>query len=234
MPAWLNLSTGPVARFVLVVLVLGLLRLAILSVWGIISAIRCAGDRNIPLRRILLETVSWLFPIRHIHKTRRWYSYASYGFHVGILVVSPFLVNHLDLMQDNLGFSWAAISKPVLDLLTILTIACGLFLLLHRIYVLGSRKLSRAMDYLLLVFILNIFISGFVAGRSWNPFPYGATMLFHSLNALLLLALIPFTKIAHCVLYPLIRLSSEIAWRFARQGGSETIQALYGPEGRKI
>jgi hypothetical protein len=54
------------------------------------------------------------------------------------------------------------------------------------------------------------------------------------LNGLLLLAVIPFTKIAHCVLYPLIRLSSEIGWRFTPHGGSQSVQSLYGPEGRKI
>jgi hypothetical protein len=90
------------------------------------------------------------------------------------------------------------------------------------------------MDYLLLVLILDIFVSGFVAGRAWNPFPYDGLMLFHSLNGLLLLALIPFTKIAHCVLYPLIRLSGEIAWRFTPQGGSRTVETLYGPEGRRL
>ncbi len=234
MPAWLTLATGPIARFVLTLLILGLLRLVVLSIWGMAAAIRRAGDRRIPYARILSETLSWLFPVRRIHQTRRLYSYASYGFHIGILLAGLFLANHLDLLRANLGFAWMAIPKPILDGLTLLTIGCGLFLLLHRIYVLSSRRLSKGMDYLLLVFILNIFLSGFLAGRGWNPIPYDRLMLFHVLNGLLLLALIPFTKVAHCVLYPLIRLSSEVAWHFTRQGGSETIHSLYGPEGRKL
>jgi len=234
MTVWLALVNGPLSRFVFGVLALGLLRLALLTLWGMLAAVRSAGDRHIPPAPALRETVSWLFPIRRIHHTRRWYSYASYGFHVGILMVSLFLANHLDLLQANLGFAWAAIAKPVLDVLTLLTIFCGGFLLFHRIYVTGSRELSKPMDYLLLVFILNIFGSGYLAGRVWNPFPYDALMLFHTLNGLLLLALIPFTKIAHCVLYPLIRLSGEIAWRFTPQGGSRAVETLYGPEGRRL
>lgn len=234
MPTWLSLTNGPLARFVFAVLVLGLLRLALLAVWGIFAAVRRAGDRRIPLAAALRETLSWLVPFRHIHKTRRLYSYASYGFHIGILIVSLFLANHLDLLQAHLGISWAAIAKPALDVLSALTILCGGFLLLHRIYSSGSRALSKPMDYLLLVFILNIFISGFVAGQPWNPIPYEGLMLFHVLNGLLLLALIPFTKIAHCVLYPLVRLSGEIAWRFIPQGGERAVQTLYGPEGRKL
>jgi nitrate reductase gamma subunit len=234
MPTWLVLANGPIARFVAVVLALGLLRLAILSVWGMIAAVRRAGDRRIPFVPALRETVSWLFPVRRIHYTRRWYSYASYGFHVGLLMASLFLANHLDLLQANFGIHWVAIPRPGLDGLALLTIACGAYLLFQRIYVAGSRALSKPMDYLLLVLILDIFVSGFVAGRAWNPFPYDGLMLFHSLNGLLLLALIPFTKIAHCVLYPLIRLSGEIAWRFTPQGGSRTVETLYGPEGRRL
>lgn len=234
MPVWLTLATGPIARFVFLILFLGLLRLVILSVWGMVSAYRNAGDRNIPFKRILVDTLSWLFPVKHIQRHRRLFSYASFGFHVGLLISSLFLANHLDLLQANLGVAWPAITKPVLNLLTLVTIACGFVLLFYRIYVLSSRKLSNAMDYLLLVFILNIFVSGFVAGQAWNPIPYEGLMFFHVLNGLLLLALIPFTKIAHCVLYPLIRLGTELAWRFTQRGGSETIQTLYGPEGRKI
>jgi hypothetical protein len=36
------------------------------------------------------------------------------------------------------------------------------------------------------------------------------------------------------VLYPLIRLGSEIAWHLAPQGGSDVIKTLYGSQGRKI
>lgn len=234
MPTWLALVNGPIARFVAAILFLGLLRLVILTVWGMIAAVRHAGDARIPYGPVLKETLGWLFPLRRISRTRRLYSYASYAFHVGLLLSSLFLANHLDLLQANLGIAWMAIAKPILDVLAALTIICGAFLLLHRIYIASSRALSKPMDYLLLVFILNIFTSGFVAGQAWNPIPYNGLMLFHTLNGLLLLVVIPFTKIAHCVLYPLIRLSSEIGWRFTPHGGSRTVQTLYGPEGRKI
>jgi hypothetical protein len=59
-------------------------------------------------------------------------------------------------------------------------------------------------------------------------------MLFHTLNGMALALLIPFTKIAHCVLFPLIRLGTEVAWHFTPQGGSETVKSLHGPQGRKI
>jgi nitrate reductase gamma subunit len=234
MPTWLILAKGPAFYFTLTVFVLGLLRLVVLTVWDIIAAIQRAGDKRLPYGQIARLTLSWLFPVNRLHRSRAIYSLASYGFHVGLLLVALFLRNHLDILQDNLGFAWWSISKPILDALTLIAVAGILILLLSRIYVIGSRHLSRAPDYLLLVLILNIFVSGFVAGRAWNPIPYDGLMLFHTLNGMALMLVSPFSKIAHCVLYPFIRFGSEAAWRFTPQGGRKVVETLHGPEGRKV
>ena len=234
MPTWMILAKGPVFLFVMTLLVLGLLRLFLLTTWDIIAAIRRAGDRRLPYRQIALQTVLWLLPFNKLHRNRAGYSIASFSLHLGILIVSLFLRNHLDILQANLGFSWLAISKPILDVLTLVGIFGMSFLLLYRLYVTSSRRLSRAADYLMLLIMLNIFISGYLAGRPWNPIPYDGLMLFHTINGMALLLLIPFTKVAHCVLFPLIRLGTEVAWHFTPMGGDKTVQTLHGPQGRKI
>jgi nitrate reductase gamma subunit len=234
MPTWLEIAKGPLFRFALVILVLGLARLVGLSIWGMVAAVRRAGDRRVPYAQVTKETLNWLFPIHRLHRTRPVFSYASFALHLGIIFAGLFLSNHIAILQFQTGIAWPSIYRPVLDVLTLITIVGGTYLLLFRIYVRGSRSLSKAMDYILLLLILNIFISGYLAGRSWNPIPYDSLMLFHTLNGVVLLILIPFTKIAHCVLYPLVRLSSEIAWHLTPQGGTDAIRALYGPEGRKI
>ncbi|MEW5960055.1 MAG: hypothetical protein AB1801_20220 [Chloroflexota bacterium] len=233
-PTWLELATGPVFSFVLVILILGLGRLVLLSVWGMVGAIRRAGNRTVPYGQVFRETLVWLFPVTRLHRTRPLHSYASFIFHVGIILAGLFLQNHIDLVRANAGLGWPALPKLWLDGLALATIATGTFMLLYRIYLHSARSLSKVMDYLLLLLLLNIFASGYVAGRAWNPIPYNSLMLFHTLNGLVLLVLIPFTKIAHCVLFPLVRLASEIAWHLTPHGGSDVIQTLYGPEGRKI
>jgi nitrate reductase gamma subunit len=234
MPTWLQLAIGPLFRFTLAVLVLGLARLVVLSVWGMIGAVRQAGDRRIPYARVVRETLSWLFPIRRLHTTRPVFSYAAFTMHLGVVFAGLFLSNHLALLESNLGITWPAIYRPILDGLTLAAILGGLIILLSRIYIRNSRALSAAMDYILLLLILALLVSGYVAGRAWNPVPYDTLMLFHTLNGMALLLLIPFTKIAHCVLYPLIRFGSELAWHLPPQGGSDVVQTLHGPEGRKI
>ena len=234
MPTWLILAKGPAFFFTLTVFVLGLLRLVVLMIWDIAAAIRRAGDKRLPYGQIARLTLSWLVPITRLHRSRAVYSFASYSFHVGLLLAALFLRNHLDILRDNLGLAWWSISKPILDVLTLIVVVGVLIILLSRLYIISSRYLSKASDYLLLVLILNIFVSGFVAGRAWNPIPYDGLMLFHTLNGMLLLLISPFTKIAHCVLFPFIRLGAEVAWRLTPQGGRRVVETLHGPEGRKI
>ncbi len=234
MPTWLILAKGPAFFFTLAVFVLGLLRLVVLTIWDILAAIHRAGDPHVPNRQILRQTLSWLLPVTRLHRARPAYSLASFGLHLSLLLVGLFLRNHLDILQANIGLAWWSISKPILDVLTLLGITGASFLMLSRIYLINSRHLSKASDYLLLLLVLNIFVSGYVAGRSWNPIPYDGLMLFHVLNGMALLLVAPFTKIAHCVLFPLVRLGAEVAWHFTPQGGRKAVQALYGPQGRKI
>ena len=143
MPTWMLLAKGPAFLFVLTVLLLGLLRLIILTTWDILAAIRQAGDQRFPYRQIALQTVAWLLPFNRLHRNRAGYSTASFTLHLGILIVSLFLRNHLDILQANIGFSWMAISKPILDVLTLVGILGISFLLLFRLYVASSRRLSR-------------------------------------------------------------------------------------------
>lgn len=234
MPTWLEIAKGPWMRFALAIFCLGLLRLLFLTIWDIINAAHRGKGLPVPYSKIIRETANWLFPFGKLHRTRGFYSYASFFFHIGFLITGFFLINHIEILRFNTGLSWFAVQKPVLDAITFIAIGCGLFLLLYRLYVHSSRALSQSMDYILLILILNIMISGFLAGRTWNPLPYDQLMLFHTLNGLAILVLAPFTKIAHCILFPLIRLSSEFAWRLEPHGGEKVVKTLHGPQGRKI
>ena len=233
-PTWLAVARGPLFYFVMAILILGLGRLVFLALWGMAEAIHRAGDRRIPYIQVLKETAAWLVPLRHLHQTRPVYSYASFLLHIGLILGGLALQNHIDILYANTGLAWPALPRLALDAVTVLAIIAGVYLLLHRLYRRSARALSRPMDYVLLLLILNLLTSGYVAGQSWNPIAYNSLMLFHVLNGLVLLGLIPFTKIAHCVLFPLVRLASEVAWHLTPQGGSKVVRTLYGPEGRKI
>ena len=167
-PTWLEIAKGPVLRFALVIMLLGLARLIVLAVWGMVSAVRRASHRRVPYPQVLKETVTWLVPLHRLHRTRPLYSYASFIFHLGLIFTMLFLQNHIDVLRASLGLGWPALPRFILDLLTLAGIITGVFLFLHRLYVRSARSLSRVMDYVLLLLLLNLFSSGYLAGRSWN------------------------------------------------------------------
>ena len=63
--------------------------------------------------------------------------------------------------------------------------------------------------------LLGPFITGYLcANAAISASAYQVLMLTHLLSAELIFVLLPFTKIAHCVLMPLSQLVSTVAWKF--------------------
>jgi nitrate reductase gamma subunit len=153
--------------------------------------------------------------------------------HVGVILSAVFLQENINLL-GSVGSFWPSIPRPYVDWLALLAFAGLAVVLGHRIYVRQSRDVSGFEDYGLLVLLMIAVGMGYLAGRSWNPIPYNLTMVVHVSAGAAVLALTPFTKLAHCALYPLVRLSSEIGWHLTREGGREVVRTLYGPEGRRI
>jgi nitrate reductase gamma subunit len=224
---------GPLLIFAAVVFALGLVRLVILSVWALIEATRRAGDRRIPYTQVFRNIALWLFPVTRLHRSVPVFSYASFFFHLCVISSAVFMREHIDLFEP-LGLSWPAIPRPHVDWLA-LAAFIGLGVLLgYRLYVRESRAVSGFEDYGILVLLMIAVGMGYLGGQSWNAIPYNTTMVIHMSAGAAILILTPFTKLAHCALYPLVRLSSEIGWHFTREGGYDVVRTLYGPEGRKI
>jgi nitrate reductase gamma subunit len=229
----LSFLKGPLLTFVVLILVLGLIRHLVLSLWALIEARGRAGDRKIPYATVLRNIAAWMFPLTRLHRVSPVFSYASFLFHLGLLSSAIFLREHIDLFGP-LGLSWPSIPRPYVDWLALLSLAGLAVLLGYRIYVRQSRAESGFADYGILVLLIAAVGMGYLAGQGWNVIAYNLTMVFHVSAGLSILILIPFTKLAHCVLYPLVRLSSEIGWHFTQEGGYDVVRTLYGPEGRKV
>jgi nitrate reductase gamma subunit len=230
----LEFARGPLFRFCFAVMILGLARVVFYTVWGMRKAIKKAGDKNIPYFNLIKETLGWVIPLKSITSSRWLFSSISFLFHVGLIIIPLFYLEHILLWKRGVGISWPNINKTVADVLTLVTIATGIFLLFNRIFHQVSRVLSKGLDYTLLLLILCIFTTGYVASRPYNPIPYTTTMFIHVLCGNALFVLIPFTKLAHCLLFPLLRIASNIAWHFPARAGEEVNMTLYGEEIRKI
>jgi len=232
--AWYHFAQGPLLRFALVVAILGLLRSAMMAVWGMIEAIHHARDKSVPYGQVLLRTVGWLFPFRQLPRERFLYSFISYLFHLSLLGAALLLFEHIALIRRATGVGWGAVPRSVSDVLAGVALASVVSLLVLRAFSSQTRRLSSAMDYFLLVLLAVVIGSGMIASRAWNPFTYAGTMFVHVSSGALLFLLTPFTKLAHCVLFGLVRLGTEIAWHFRPGAGRNVLTTLTGSEERVL
>jgi len=215
MEALLDFARGPLFRLSLAVMLLGLARIFILELFALWEAYRRAGDKTIPWGFVGRRTVRWMFPVKHVFVNRPVYSVLSILFHVGLILVPLFLYAHVELWRSGLGFGWWTLSKGVADALTIITIVTAAGLVIGRLSSAASRFISRKQDYLWPLLLLVPFISGYLCAQAGvSAGTYKLMMLIHVFSGELIFVLLPFTKIAHCVLQPLSQVIAAVAWRF--------------------
>jgi len=231
MEHWIDFAKGPLFAFTFLIMTLGLSRLVVIQTYSIV---RGKGRRlgNAPWRRIFAEAATWVVPVRHLIPETRLFSAVSYLFHIGALVVPLLLASHIALWERLLNVSLPEIGYGLADFLTLCTIASVLVLLGFRIFSRQLRSTSQPSDYVLLIVILVPFASGYVAMHpEWNPFPWAVMMLVHVLSAELLFVLIPFTKLAHIVVFFFDRIS-VLHWQLRPGAGDKVAEVLYGEEAR--
>ncbi len=227
MEQWLEWARGPIFRFAFVLMVLGLLRHLGMGIAEIVYAIRRAGDKSIPYKVVFRTTWDWLFPFKKLTGSRPAYSIVSVAFHVGLILTPVFLLPHIQLWRRGLGIGWPSLPHAFADVLTLVTIASAVGLLIGRLGNEQSRRISRAQDILLPVLLVVPFVTGFLAMHpAWFSVNYNWTMLIHVMSANVIFVLIPFTKLGHIALVPTTQLVSEVGWRFPAESGDDVAIAL--------
>ena len=228
MEAWIVIGRGPLFRLAFSLMVLGLLRILGLTIAGIVENYRRSQDKKVPWKDVGRQTLGWLFPVGRLWRKRPVYSVVSFLFHIGLLAAPLFLAAHVLLWKRATGFAWPSLPQPVADWLTLLAIAGALGLWFGRTLHANARGLSRPQDYMWPLLLAVPFATGYLCvNGAIGPTAYQALMLAHVYSADLILLLIPFTKIAHCVLAPLSQLVTAVAWKFPA-GAGERVAATLG------
>jgi nitrate reductase gamma subunit len=231
MEQWIEFARGPLFAFTFLVMVLGLTRQVVIQIYSLVLS---KGRRlqNAPWRRIAADAASWIIPVRHLIKGTIFFSIVSFLFHIGAILVPLFLADHIVLWEALLGISLPRLGRTTADTLTVFTIVCLFLLLGCRLFIARLRSMSRPVDYLLLLAILFPFVSGFLASHPGvNPVSWQLAMLVHLLSAEVLFVLIPFTKLAHVVLFVFDRISA-VHWQLRPGAGDKVAEALFGKEAR--
>ncbi|MBD3169779.1 MAG: hypothetical protein GF307_09880 [candidate division Zixibacteria bacterium] len=227
METLLDFARGPLFRLTFIIMILGLLRVLILDIYGAVEAYRRAGDKRLDWKNAIIKTLRWIFPFKSAFAQRPFYSALSILFHIGLILTPLFLLAHIQLWEDGIGISWWSLPHFWADFLTILTIIAGLGLITGRLASRGARALSRKQDYFWLFILLIPFITGYIcANTAISPSAYQAFMLIHILAGELIFVLIPFSKIAHCVLMPISQFIITLAWKFPARVDDKIAETL--------
>jgi len=225
--ATLDFLRGPLFRLCFAVMILGLMRSLFLSIFGMITAMRRAGDKVIPYNDLIKKTILWFIPITRLFRARPVYSLVSFVWHIGLILVPLFYSTHVLLFKNSVGFAWPAMNQQLAHNLTILTIVASLFLFIGRIASKESRSISKFADFAWPLFLGIIFLTGHICARGEiSSSTYQWFMFIHLVTANVTMFLMPFTKIAHCILFPLNQFISAVAWKFPQGAGDRVAKTL--------
>lgn len=227
MTAWIDFARGPLFRLCFALMVLGLLRIVLITLLGVREAYQRNSDKIVSWKEIRRQTVGWLFPVGRLWRQRPVYSAISFLFHIGMIVTPLFLASHVLLWRNAVGFGWPALPHHVANWLALLVIITGTAIFLGRALHSGARKLSKFQDYLWPLLIMTPFVTGYLASNAViGPRTYQEMMLVHIYAGDLILLMIPFTRLAHCVLSPLSQLVTGVAWKFPAGAGDRVAETL--------
>jgi len=234
MTGWVAFARGPLLYLAFSVLAVGALRQWALAIGELVRARKLAGDQRIPWHSMFKTSLGWIVPVNALRGTRIPFTIASAVFHVGMLVVPLFLAGHVKLIEKGIGIAWPTLPAAAADVLTLAAVAGLVVLLLYRLVERAARFLSGPQDYMLLLLCITAFLTGyFVAHPEQNPLPYTPTYLVHLLSGELILVLIPFSKLAHALLFASTRIVWELGWHFV-PGGGDKVRAALGKAGEPI
>ena len=139
----------------------------------------------------------------------------AYAYHVGLALVAFGYAPHIAFIERHTGLAWPALPEPVFFVAAGITIVSLLIALLARLTDPVLRLLSRFDDY----FSWLVTMAPLLTGMALLPLPaQPVAVAIHLLSLELLLAWLPFGKLAHAALVFVSR------WRtgadFTRKGAA--------------
>lgn len=120
----------------------------------------------------------------------------GYIFHVGLAIVVFLFAPHIELLKGLTGLSWPGLPSPIIDGVTVITLAAMLVMLFDRINRPVKRFLSTFEDYFTWAVTFLPVLTGYLTVKHLL-LPYPTMLAVHILSAELLLIVLPFTKLFH-------------------------------------
>jgi nitrate reductase gamma subunit len=195
-------ARGPLVWVAFAVLLVG-------SAYRVISITRMAKKDKVvwpymSWRFGLRSVVHWLTPYGSTNmRLRPAFTFLSFLFHVCLLLTPILTLGHVVLWQESWGISWWSLPDSLSKAMVIVVLLGGVVFVLRRIANPTVRFVTSASDYVLVVLVMAPFATGLMA--YYQVFDYEMIIIIHMWLGAIWLAMIPFTRIAHMLFFPLTR-----------------------------
>lgn len=220
----LDFADGPLFRFAFWVMVLAGVRALLLGLSDAVGSYLTVNDRGDFWRKIRLRLLWFTFPSAILRDAGMAQSKSMHRFHTGlfatslifrltVIILPAFMVEHVYLMEQTLGFRWGTLSATVADALAIIAIVTGLMLFLGRMYSPLLRKIEAPWSFLKPLLLVIPLASGMLAMHpEWSPVDYYVLRLIHALSAALVFVLVGFGRMLTSMHTPLTEIVPEAEW----------------------
>jgi len=195
----LNWARGPGLAYASIIMFFGI-SLRLLEILSLGRPAEYADTRDDGVKDGLIMIVK-----RSLPETRHWkYITASYIFHIGLFIIVFFFTPHTQFFRDIFGVFWSGWPNYLIDVVTVLSIASMLYMLIIRITDPTRRILSSTGDYLVWILTFLPLITGYLAFHRLM-LDYTLMLALHILSVELLMIALPFSKLTHSFTFILSR-----------------------------
>lgn len=220
----LEFAEGPLFRFAFWVMVFAGIRALLLVVSDALGAYLTTDDRPEFWRKIRLRWLWFTMPSIVLRRAGLGGSEAMHRFHTGlfatslifrltVVILPAFMIEHVYLWEQVLGFRWGTLSATIADTLAIIAIVAGLILFLGRLYSPILRKIEAPWTFLKPLILVIPLASGMLAMHpEWSPIDYYVLRLIHGLSAAAVFLLVGFGRMLTSMHTPLTQIVPEAEW----------------------
>lgn len=136
-----------------------------------------------------------------LHQMRQnpFFTLIAFFFHLCVILTPVFLLAHIVLFYESWQVQWPSLPDNLADIMTLFVIFAALFFASRRLVLKPVKRLTRLSDWLLLILVAGVFLTGLMAYHHWGP--YRGLLVSHLLLGETLLVVIPFSKLIHMLLF---------------------------------
>jgi len=127
------------------------------------------------------------------------FTIVTFLFHLCVVILPIFLLAHIVLWYESWGILWWSLPDMLADAMTLWVMLACLYFIVRRLFVPEVKQVSRPGDFVFLITILLIFLSGFLAYHQWGP--YRPILILHVISSEILLMALPFSRLGHMLFF---------------------------------